>query len=135
MTLWVSFSDLIYSEIVAHPKLSAECFPLDLLITGSFISSFPPFLLPDYCSQDGRLRTGDHILRIGDTPTLGLTSEQVVQVLQACGNRVRMLIARDPLSNAQPPPPPPHAPTTAPIASMHPPIPPHRSSNTVQSCS
>ncbi|KAB5559141.1 hypothetical protein PHYPO_G00025550 [Pangasianodon hypophthalmus] len=81
--------------------------------------------------KDGRLRTGDHILRIGDTPTQGLTSEQVVQVLQACGIRVRMLIARDPLGNAQPPPPPPHAPTTAPIASMHPPIPARRTSKTL----
>ncbi|KAK3561941.1 hypothetical protein QTP86_019064 [Hemibagrus guttatus] len=81
--------------------------------------------------KDGRLRTGDHILRIGDTPTQGLTSEQVVQVLQACGSRVRMLIARDPLGNAQPPPPPPHAPTTAPSASMLPPIPARRTSKTL----
>ncbi|XP_058257347.1 inaD-like protein isoform X3 [Hemibagrus wyckioides] len=81
--------------------------------------------------KDGRLRTGDHILRIGDTPTQGLTSEQVVQVLQACGSRVRMLIARDPLGNAQPPPPPPHAPTTAPSASMLPPIPARRASKSL----
>ncbi|KAF4083191.1 hypothetical protein AMELA_G00137170 [Ameiurus melas] len=81
--------------------------------------------------KDGRLRTGDHILRIGDTPTQGLTSEQVVQVLQACGIRVRMLIARDPRGNAQPPPPPPHAPTTAPIASVYPPIPARRTSKTI----
>lgn len=93
---------------------------------------FPLFLLPNL-SQDGRLRTGDHILRIGDTPTQGLTSEQVVQVLQACGVRVRMLIARDPLGNAQPPPPPPNAPTTAPVASMPPPIPARRTSKTVGS--
>ncbi|XP_027025712.2 inaD-like protein isoform X4 [Tachysurus fulvidraco] len=81
--------------------------------------------------KDGRLRTGDHILRIGDTPTQGLTSEQVVQVLQACGNRVRMLIARDPLGNTQPPPPPPHAPTAMPSASMLPPIPARRTSKTL----
>ncbi|TSK53708.1 InaD-like protein [Bagarius yarrelli] len=81
--------------------------------------------------KDGRLRTGDHILQIGDTPTQGLTTEQVVQVLQACGNRVRMLIARDPLGNAQPPPPPPHAPTAAPAASMLPPIPARRASKTL----
>ncbi|KAM9461866.1 inaD-like protein isoform 3-T4 [Clarias gariepinus] len=82
--------------------------------------------------KDGRLKTGDHILRIGDTPTQGLTSEQVVQVLQSCGVRVRMIIARDPLGNAQPPPPPPpHAPTAAPIASMPPPIPARRTSKTI----
>ncbi|XP_046713900.1 inaD-like protein isoform X2 [Silurus meridionalis] len=81
--------------------------------------------------KDGRMRTGDHILRIGDTPTQGLTSEQVVQALQACGTRVRMLIARDPVGSAQPPPPPPHAPTAAPVTSMLPPIPARRTSKTL----
>ncbi|KAG1945770.1 inaD-like protein isoform X2 [Pimephales promelas] len=71
--------------------------------------------------KDGRLRTGDYILRIGETHTRGLASEQVVQVLQSCGSRVRMLIARDPLEEAQPPPPP--APATAPITALPPPPP------------
>lgn len=82
--------------------------------------------------QDGRLRTGDYILRIGETHTRGLASEQVVQVLQSCGSHVRMLIARDPLEEAQPPPPP--APATAPITSLPPPppMPARRGSKTVQ---
>ncbi|XP_060797317.1 inaD-like protein isoform X2 [Neoarius graeffei] len=96
--------------------------------TGVVVRTLVPNSVAD---KDGRLRTGDHILRIGDTPTQGLTSEQVVQVLQACGVRVRMLIARDPLGNAQPPPPPPNAPTTAPVASMPPPIPARRTSKTL----
>ncbi|XP_042567717.1 inaD-like protein isoform X6 [Cyprinus carpio] len=81
-------------------------------------------VLPDsVADKDGRLRTGDHILRIGDTSTRGLASDQVVQVLQACGTHVRMLIARDPLVATQPPPPPPPAPATAPVTSLSPPPP------------
>ena len=57
--------------------------------------------------QDGRLRTGDHILRIGATPTGGLSSDQVVRVLQGCGSTVTMVIARDPRS-------PGHAPCRSP---------------------
>uniref|UniRef100_A0A8C1M5G1 PATJ crumbs cell polarity complex component n=1 Tax=Cyprinus carpio TaxID=7962 RepID=A0A8C1M5G1_CYPCA len=83
-------------------------------------------VLPDsVADKDGRLRTGDHILRIGDTSTRGLASDQVVQVLQACGTHVRMLIARDPLVATQPPPPPPPAPATAPVTSLSPPPPPN----------
>uniref|UniRef100_A0A3Q2XEY8 PDZ domain-containing protein n=1 Tax=Hippocampus comes TaxID=109280 RepID=A0A3Q2XEY8_HIPCM len=44
--------------------------------------------------RDGRLRPGDRILRIGATPTDGLSSDEVVQVLRACGSRVTMLVAR-----------------------------------------
>lgn len=46
--------------------------------------------------QDGRLRSGDHILRIGDTDLLGMGSEQVAQVLRQCGNRVRLVVTRGP---------------------------------------
>ncbi|XP_053733578.1 inaD-like protein isoform X1 [Synchiropus splendidus] len=73
--------------------------------------------------KDGRLRTGDHILRIGTTPTSGLNSDQVVKVLQGCGSRVNMLIARDPWvqkSTAAPPPPPPDS---APISALPPRLP------------
>ncbi|XP_054646869.1 inaD-like protein isoform X2 [Dunckerocampus dactyliophorus] len=73
--------------------------------------------------RDGRLRTGDHILRIGATPTSGLTSDQVVKVLQACGSHVTMLIARDPYSqriNAPAPPPPPDS---SPVSALPPPLP------------
>ncbi|XP_023571591.1 multiple PDZ domain protein isoform X2 [Octodon degus] len=44
--------------------------------------------------QHGRLRSGDHILKIGDTDLAGMSSEQVAQVLRQCGNRVRLMIAR-----------------------------------------
>ncbi|CAG02285.1 unnamed protein product, partial [Tetraodon nigroviridis] len=46
--------------------------------------------------QDGRLRSGDHILRIGDTDLLGMGSEQVAQVLRQCGNRVKLVVTRGP---------------------------------------
>ncbi|XP_011472116.1 inaD-like protein isoform X2 [Oryzias latipes] len=73
-------------------------------------------IIPDsVADRDGRLRTGDHILRIGATPTSGLTSDQVVQVLQACGSRVNMLIARDPHAQKSVAPPPPLPPDSAPI--------------------
>lgn len=54
--------------------------------------------------QDGRLRSGDHILRIGDTDLYGLSSEQVAQVLKQCGNRVRLIISRVTVDDAQPVP-------------------------------
>ncbi|XP_063057037.1 inaD-like protein [Engraulis encrasicolus] len=80
--------------------------------------------------KDGRLRTGDHILRIGSTSTQGLASDQVVRVLQECGSHVRMLIARDPLraSSQAPAPPPPPAPLAAPVAALPPPVPVRRAS-------
>nr|XP_033936337.1 inaD-like protein [Pseudochaenichthys georgianus] len=81
-------------------------------------------LIPNsVAAKDGRLRTGDHILRIGATPTSGLTSDQVVNVLQGCGSHVTLLISRDPQgqrSTASPPPPPP---ASAPVSSL-PPCPP-----------
>ncbi|CAM4529498.1 unnamed protein product [Leuciscus chuanchicus] len=54
--------------------------------------------------QDGRLRSGDHVLRIGDTDLFGLSSEQVAQVLKQCGNRVRLLISRGTADDAPPAP-------------------------------
>ncbi|KAK2835076.1 hypothetical protein Q5P01_015560 [Channa striata] len=86
-------------------------------MTGVVVRTIVPNSLAD---RDGRLRTGDHILRIGTTPTTGLTSDQVVKVLQGCGSRVTMLIARDPRGqkNSAPPPPPP--PDSAPVASLAP---------------
>ncbi|XP_015246717.1 PREDICTED: multiple PDZ domain protein-like, partial [Cyprinodon variegatus] len=44
---------------------------------------------------DGRLRSGDQILRIGDTDLAAMSSEEVAQVLRNAGNRVKLLIARD----------------------------------------
>lgn len=46
--------------------------------------------------QDGRLRSGDHILRIGETDLYGMGSEQVAQVLRQCGNRVKLVVTRGP---------------------------------------
>nr|XP_057928147.1 inaD-like protein [Doryrhamphus excisus] len=73
--------------------------------------------------RDGRLRTGDHILRIGATSTSGLTSDQVVKVLQACGSHVTMLIARDPHSQRTNAPPPPPPPDSSPVSTLPPPLP------------
>ncbi|CAF94618.1 unnamed protein product, partial [Tetraodon nigroviridis] len=61
--------------------------------TGVVVRTLVPNSVAD---RDGRLRTGDHILRIGATPTSGLTSDQVVKVLQECGSHVTMLVAREP---------------------------------------
>ncbi|XP_074523716.1 inaD-like protein isoform X2 [Halichoeres trimaculatus] len=81
-------------------------------------------LLPNsVADRDGRLRTGDHILRIGATPTSGLTSDQVVKVLQGCGSHVTMLIARDPKGQRSAAPPPPPPPDSAPISSLPPRVP------------
>ncbi|XP_075413122.1 inaD-like protein isoform X2 [Tenrec ecaudatus] len=65
--------------------------------------------------RDGRLQTGDHILKIGNTNVQGMTSEQVAQVLRNCGNSVRMLVARNPVGEISVTPP---TPTTLPIASL-----------------
>lgn len=59
--------------------------------------------------KDGRLKTGDHILKIGGTNVQGMTSEQVAQVLRNCGNSVRMLVARDPVGEISITPPTPAA--------------------------
>uniref|UniRef100_A0A9J7ZHQ1 Multiple PDZ domain crumbs cell polarity complex component n=1 Tax=Cyprinus carpio carpio TaxID=630221 RepID=A0A9J7ZHQ1_CYPCA len=59
--------------------------------TGVIVKTILPGGIAD---QDGRLRSGDHVLRIGDTDLFGLSSEQVAQVLKQCGNRVRLLISR-----------------------------------------
>ncbi|CAJ1059603.1 inaD-like protein [Xyrichtys novacula] len=83
-------------------------------------------LLPNsVADRDGRLKTGDHILRIGNTPTSGLTSDQVVKVLQGCGSHVTMLIARDPRGQKSTAPAPPPPPDSAPISTL-PPLPPQR---------
>ncbi|XP_037553698.1 inaD-like protein [Nematolebias whitei] len=76
-------------------------------------------LIPDsVADRDGRLRTGDHILRIGSTPTSGLTSDQVVKVLQGCGSHVTMLIARDLQGQTSAAPPAPPPPDSAPITTI-----------------
>lgn len=72
--------------------------------------------------KDGRLRTGDHILSIGNTPTVDLSSDQVVKVLQGCGNKVTMVIARDNKGQRSSAPAPPPPPNSAPVTAL-PPLP------------
>ncbi|XP_073691685.1 multiple PDZ domain protein isoform X2 [Garra rufa] len=67
--------------------------------TGVIVKTILPGGIAD---QDGRLRSGDHVLRIGDTDLFGLSSEQVAQVLKQCGNRVRLLISRGMADDAPP---------------------------------
>ncbi|XP_045878404.1 multiple PDZ domain protein isoform X2 [Meles meles] len=59
--------------------------------TGVIVKTILPGGVAD---QHGRLCSGDHILRIGDTDLAGMSSEQVAQVLRQCGNRVKLMIAR-----------------------------------------
>ncbi|KAJ0006541.1 hypothetical protein NQD34_013814 [Periophthalmus magnuspinnatus] len=61
--------------------------------TGVIVKTILPGGIAD---QDGRLRSGDHILRIGDTDLFGMGSEQVAQVLRQCGNRVKLVVTRGP---------------------------------------
>lgn len=46
------------------------------------------------CGQDGRLRSGDHILQIGHVNVRGMGSEQVASVLRQSGAHVRLIVAR-----------------------------------------
>ncbi|XP_039984387.1 inaD-like protein [Xiphias gladius] len=85
--------------------------------TGVVVRTLIPNSVAD---KDGRLHTGDYILRIGSTATSGLTSDQVVKVLQGCGSHVTMLIARDPLGQRSTGPPPPPPPDSAPVSSLPP---------------
>ncbi|XP_076582918.1 inaD-like protein isoform X2 [Chaetodon auriga] len=85
--------------------------------TGVVVRTIVPSSVAD---KDGRLRTGDHILCIGTTPTSGLTSDQVVKVLQGCGSHVTMLIARDLQGQRSTAPPPPPPPDSAPVSSLPP---------------
>ncbi|KAL4640297.1 multiple PDZ domain protein-like [Arapaima gigas] len=54
-------------------------------------------------NQDGRLHSGDLILKIGDTDVTGMGSEQVAQVLHQCGSRVTLVIARGTVDDASEP--------------------------------
>ncbi|XP_072232113.1 multiple PDZ domain protein isoform X3 [Leuresthes tenuis] len=62
--------------------------------TGVIVKTILPGGIAD---QDGRLRSGDHILRIGDTDLYGMGSDQVAQVLRQCGNRVKLVVTRGPV--------------------------------------
>ncbi|XP_013371771.1 PREDICTED: multiple PDZ domain protein isoform X3 [Chinchilla lanigera] len=63
--------------------------------TGVIVKTILPGGVADQVScAHGRLCSGDHILKIGDTDLAGMSSEQVAQVLRQCGNRVKLMIAR-----------------------------------------
>ncbi|XP_055911101.1 patj homolog isoform X2 [Eupeodes corollae] len=51
--------------------------------------------------RDGRLRSGDHILQIGDVNLHDMVSEQVASVLRQSGTHVRLVVAR-PIEQVQP---------------------------------
>ncbi|XP_053512269.1 multiple PDZ domain protein isoform X1 [Artibeus jamaicensis] len=69
--------------------------------TGVIVKTILPGGVAD---QHGRLCSGDHILKIGDTDLAGMSSEQVAQVLRQCGNRVKLVIARGALEEPAAPP-------------------------------
>ncbi|NXU56919.1 MPDZ protein, partial [Turnix velox] len=75
--------------------------------TGVIVKTILPGGVAD---KHGRLCSGDHILKIGDTDLAGMSSEQVAQVLRQCGNRVKLVIARGPLEEPAPPVVPPGTP-------------------------
>uniref|UniRef100_A0A803SSP2 Multiple PDZ domain protein n=1 Tax=Anolis carolinensis TaxID=28377 RepID=A0A803SSP2_ANOCA len=62
--------------------------------TGVIVKTILPGGIAD---QNGRLCSGDHILKIGETDLSGMSSEQVAHVLRQCGNRVKLVIARGPI--------------------------------------
>uniref|UniRef100_G3UJR8 Multiple PDZ domain protein n=1 Tax=Loxodonta africana TaxID=9785 RepID=G3UJR8_LOXAF len=68
--------------------------------TGVIVKTILPGGVAD---QHGRLCSGDHILKIGDTDLAGMSSEQVAQVLRQCGNRVKLVIARGAIEEATAP--------------------------------
>ncbi|XP_077294875.1 multiple PDZ domain protein-like [Arctopsyche grandis] len=59
--------------------------------TGVVVKTILPGGVAD---RDGRLQSGDHILRIGEVSMRGLGCEQAAAVLRQCGVRVRLLVAR-----------------------------------------
>ncbi|XP_053620447.1 inaD-like protein isoform X2 [Plodia interpunctella] len=52
--------------------------------------------------RDGRLRSGDMLLRIGAVSVVGMCARQAACVLRQCGVCVRLLVARPASSNAAP---------------------------------
>ncbi|KAM6949617.1 multiple PDZ domain protein [Aplochiton taeniatus] len=67
--------------------------------TGVIVKTILPGGITD---QDGRLHSGDHILKIGATDLHGMASEQVAQVLRQCGNRVTLVVTRGPAEETLP---------------------------------
>lgn len=59
--------------------------------TGVVVKTILPGGVAD---TDSRLRSGDHILQIGDFNVRGMSSEQVASVLRQSGSHVRLIVAR-----------------------------------------
>ncbi|XP_036368376.1 multiple PDZ domain protein isoform X4 [Octopus sinensis] len=59
--------------------------------TGVVVKTILPGGVAD---NDTRLRSGDHILQIGDFNVRGMSSEQVASVLRQSGSNVRLIVAR-----------------------------------------
>ncbi|KTF81110.1 hypothetical protein cypCar_00016968, partial [Cyprinus carpio] len=60
--------------------------------TGTMVKT----ILPDgVAGRDGRLRSGDLLLRIGDVDVSTMGSEEVARELRLAGSRVRLIIARE----------------------------------------
>lgn len=87
-------SDKVCSAYYAHNwrKLHAN----KSRINNSCSLSFSPCL--HSTMQDGRLKSGDHILQINNIPLRGMSSEQVAQVLRTSGRNVKLLVARQKIS-------------------------------------
>ncbi|XP_029115128.1 multiple PDZ domain protein-like [Scleropages formosus] len=68
--------------------------------TGVLVKTILPGGIAD---RDGRLHSGDLILKIGDTDVTGMGSEQVAQVLRDSGSRVTLVIARGTMDDASDP--------------------------------
>ncbi|XP_070564544.1 multiple PDZ domain protein-like [Ptychodera flava] len=67
--------------------------------TGVVVKTILPRGVAD---RDGRLKSGDHILKISDTSLAGMNSEQVANVLRQSGTTVTLTIARNPTYETQP---------------------------------
>lgn len=79
-----------------NKKMTRRCLPREGVVLQVWYSQSRGLKVLLLFLQDGRLRSGDHILRIADTDLLGMGSEQVAQVLRQCGNRVRLVVTRGP---------------------------------------
>ncbi|XP_030643551.1 multiple PDZ domain protein [Chanos chanos] len=64
--------------------------------TGTMVKTILPGGVAD---QDGRLHSGDLLMRIGDVDVSCMGSEEVARELRLCGPKVRLLIARETATN------------------------------------
>ncbi|GBP62156.1 Patj homolog [Eumeta japonica] len=60
----------------------------------AFYFAFDVYSIPLSVYFDGRLRSGDMLLRIGAVSVVGMCARQAAAVLRQCGACVRLLVAR-----------------------------------------